>query len=216
MPSSKKITKSKTNVKKSTGETSSMNQNLKEVESTEASTTEASTTEASTTEASTTEVNVDELVVEEVQNLEFENQYNQLSEVITQLSSQVKEVQMNMKNLHRIHSKEIKSLEKRTKKKRTGRDGKNSPSGFTQPTKITDDLALFLGVEKGSMLPRTEVTKKVNTYIKEHGLQWPQNKRHIKPDKKLGKLLNVGKDEDLTYFNLQTYLKPHYIKKIVV
>ena len=205
MPSSKKNVKSKTNLKTNDENSSSIKETPKPVvESVEPSITESSITESST------------VVVEDEPNLEFENQYNQLSDVITNLLLQVKEVQSHMRNLHKIHSKEIKLLEKKTKKKRTGRDGKKSPSGFTQPTKITDDLALFLGVDKGSMLPRTEVTKKVNTYIKEHGLQWEQNKRHIKPDKKLGKLLNVGKDEDLTYFNLQTYLKPHYIKKIVV
>ena len=120
-----------------------------------------------------------------------------------------------MKNLQKLHNKEVKTLQKKTKRKRNSRDGKSkNPSGFTQPTKITDDLASFLNVEKGSMLPRTEVTKKVNEYIKQHGLQWPENKRHIKPDKKLGKLLNVGKDQELTYFNLQTFLKPHYIKEV--
>jgi chromatin remodeling complex protein RSC6 len=154
-------------------------------------------------------------LVEDDQSAEFTNQFNELSTIVNTLLSSLKDVQSQMKNLQKIHNKEVKTLQKKTKKKRTSRDGKSkNPSGFTQPTKITDELAVFLNVEKGSMLPRTEVTKQVNVYIKEHGLQWEQNKRHIKPDKKLGKLLNVGKDQDLTYFNLQTYLKPHYIKEV--
>lgn len=154
-------------------------------------------------------------LVEEDQSVEFMNQYNELSSIVSTLLSSLKDVQSQMKNLQKLHAKEVKVLQKKTKKKRSSRDGKSkNPSGFTQPTKITDDLAAFLNVEKGTMLPRTEVTKKVNAYIKENGLQWEQNKRHIKPDKKLGKLLNIGKDQELTYFNLQTFLKPHYVKEV--
>ena len=148
----------------------------------------------------------------EDESVEFTNQFQALSSIILNMASQFKEVQSQLKTLQKTHAKEVKALQKRTRK-RKNRDGKaKSPSGFTQPTKISDDLATFLGLDKGSEIPRTEVTKKINSYIKEHNLQWEKNKRHIKPDKKLGGLLNVGKGEELTYFNLQTYLKPHYIK----
>lgn len=150
----------------------------------------------------------------EDESVEFTNQFQALSSIILNMASQFKEVQFQLKTLQKTHAKEVKALQKRTRK-RKNRDGKaKSPSGFTQPTKITDELAGFLGLDKGSEIPRTEVTKKINCYIKEHDLQWEQNKRHIKPDKKLGSLLKVGKGEDLTYFNLQTYLKPHYIKAV--
>ena len=148
----------------------------------------------------------------EDESVEFTNQFQALSSIVLNMASQFKEVQSQLKALQKTHAKEVKALQKRTRK-RKNRDGKaKSPSGFTQPTKISDALAGFLGLDKGSELPRTEVTKKINAYIKENDLQWEKNKRHIKPDKKLGGLLNVGKGEELTYFNLQTYLKPHYIK----
>jgi chromatin remodeling complex protein RSC6 len=40
-----------------------------------------------------------------------------------------------------------------------------------------------------------------------------KNKHDINPDAKLRSLLNVKADEKLTYFNLQKYLNPHYLKK---
>ena len=105
MPSSKKNVKSKTNVKTNDENSSSIKETPKPVvESVEPSITESSITESST------------VVVEDEPNLEFENQYNQLSDVITNLLLQVKEVQSHMRNLHKIHSKEIKLLEKKTKK----------------------------------------------------------------------------------------------------
>jgi chromatin remodeling complex protein RSC6 len=150
----------------------------------------------------------------EDESVEFTNQFQALSSIILNMASQFKEVQSQLKTLQKTHAKEVKALQKRTRK-RKNRDGKaKSPSGFTQPTKISDQLAGFLGLDMGSEIPRTEVTKKINCYIKENNLQWEKNKRHIKPDKKLGGLLNVGKGEELTYFNLQTYLKPHYIKAL--
>ena len=172
--------------------------------------TETSTAPVESTTVTETSTAVTPMVEDE--SVEFTNQFQALSSIVLNMASQFKEVQSQLKALQKTHAKEVKALQKRTRK-RKNRDGKaKSPSGFTQPTKISDALAGFLGLDKGSELPRTEVTKKINAYIKENNLQWEKNKRHIKPDKKLGGLLNVGKGEELTYFNLQTYLKPHYIK----
>ena len=175
----------------------------------------APTESTASTESTMTETTSSVTPMVEDESVEFTNQFQALTSIILNMASQFKEVQLQLKTLQKTHHKEVKALQKRTRK-RKNRDGKaKSPSGFTQPTKITDELAGFLGLDKGSEIPRTEVTKKINVYIKEHNLQWEKNKRHIKPDKKLGSLLNVGKGEELTYFNLQTYLKPHYIKKVI-
>jgi upstream activation factor subunit UAF30 len=80
---------------------------------------------------------------------------------------------------------------------------------FERPTKVTDELCIFLGKPKETLMSRSEVTKAVNNYVKEKGLK---NKHDIKPDAALKKLLLVGEGEPLTYFNLQRYLNRHYIK----
>ena len=61
-------------------------------------------------------------------------------------------------------------------------------------------------------MARTDVTRDINKYIREHGLQDKENGRKINPDSKLSSLLKVGKDEVLTYFNLQRYMSPHFAK----
>ena len=71
----------------------------------------------------------------------------------------------------------------------------------------------FLGLKKGELIARTGVTKRINAYCKEHGLQKESDKRTILPDKKLGDLLNVKKGDDVTFFNLQTYMKVHFPNK---
>jgi chromatin remodeling complex protein RSC6 len=86
------------------------------------------------------------------------------------------------------------------------------PSGFVKPTPISDELAEFIGMPVGSLMSRTEVSRKINRYIKENGLQDQENDRKINPDEKLRNLLNIGMDVELTYFNLQKYMKHHFIK----
>ena len=86
------------------------------------------------------------------------------------------------------------------------------PSGFVKPTLISDELAMFLGKPVGTEMARTEVSRAINRYIKENGLQDPENDRKINPDEKLRNLLSLKEEDELTYFNLQKYMKPHFIK----
>jgi len=86
------------------------------------------------------------------------------------------------------------------------------PSGFVTPTKISDELAMFLGKPVGTEMARTDVSRHINSYVRYHNLQDPQNGRRINPDTKLRALLRIGQNEELTYFNLQKYMKHHFIR----
>ena len=84
------------------------------------------------------------------------------------------------------------------------------PSGFVAPTLLSDELATFLGKPVGTMMARTDVSKLINKYIADNRLQDLQNGRIINPDAKLRKLLRLPNGEELTYFNLQKYMKHHF------
>jgi hypothetical protein len=88
------------------------------------------------------------------------------------------------------------------------------PSGFCKPVKISLELKTFLGFNNNSNieLSRVDVFKRVDKYIKQYNLQKPVNKRIINPDKILAKLFGLKPTDELTYFNLQKYLSPHFIK----
>ena len=124
------------------------------------------------------------------------------------LQSDVKRLQKNVARTLRDNAKRNR---RRRKADRAGQP-KRAPSGFAKPALISDELCDFLGMDKGTEMARTEVTKHLTTYIKEHSLQDAVNRRKIIPDKALGKLLNVGKDDEVTYFNLQKYMKVHFPK----
>lgn len=113
--------------------------------------------------------------------------------------------------LAKLSMRELKAALKasrRSKRKASTR----KPSGFVKPCPISAQLASFLGKPSGTSMARTEVTKEINAYIREHKLQDPNNGRHILPNQALKKLLNLAKTDDLTYFNLQRYMSPHFSK----
>jgi len=87
------------------------------------------------------------------------------------------------------------------------------PSGFTKPSKISNELAEFLGKPIGTEISRTDVSSIINRYIRINKLQDAQNGRKINPDAKLRSILTLGENDELTYFNLSRYIKHHFIKE---
>ena len=121
----------------------------------------------------------------------------------------------DFKNLEKAVSRELKSaLKASAKKRRTS--GNRQPSGFVKPTRISDELAEFLGKAVGTEMARTSVSKEINAYIRANNLQDEKNGRKINPDNKLSNLLKLSKEDELTYFNLQKFMKHHFIKAVPV
>jgi len=113
--------------------------------------------------------------------------------------------------LERQTVRELKNAQKACQKKKR-KTGNRAPSGFVKPTLISNELAGFLGKPEGSEMARTEVTREINKYIRTNNLQDKENGRKINPDKKLTSLLKLKKGDELTYFNLQRYMSPHFAK----
>ena len=124
-------------------------------------------------------------------------------------------VKNDFKTLEKAVSREMKIAQKASSKKRRN-VGNRKPSGFIKPTRISDELAGFLGKTVGTEMARTEVSKEINAYIHAHSLQDKSNGRIIHADAKLSKLLKLEKEDELTYFNLQRYMKHHFHKTDVV
>ena len=137
-------------------------------------------------------------------------QFTSLLAQLTSLRSQLTAVTTQVRSLSKRADREIKQAQKQGRKKR--KSGNRAPSGFVKPTKISVELAGFLGKPKGTEMARTEVTREINSYIRAHKLQDPKNGRRILADAKLRKLLKLKKDDELTYFNLQRFMSPHFAK----
>jgi len=138
------------------------------------------------------------------------NQFDTVLATLSALRSQLTSVTSQVRALSKRSEREVKQAQKNGRKKR--KTGNRAPSGFVKPTKISLELAKFLGKPKGTEMARTQVTREINGYIRQHSLQDPQNGRRILADSKLKKLLKLTDTDELTYFNLQRYMSPHFAK----
>lgn len=133
-------------------------------------------------------------------------------EMFNKLQQDVKDINVNLKFIQKYMLKNNKVAAKKSTK---NLKDKKPPSGFAKPTKISDELAEFLNLDKGSLLARTDVTRLINQYIIKHNLQDPKDRRHIIPDDSLRNIMQLEKDstENVTYFNLQRFIKHHFMKE---
>jgi upstream activation factor subunit UAF30 len=178
----------------------------KAIKSTEAPA--ATTPETTTPTENVTEVTVEKPVTpESTANEKFE----QLSKRVADLTDLLKQLTTELKTVQKDIVKMVKTSSKKQKVRNTN-GAKKTPSGFAKPTRLSDELCDFLGETRGTELARTTVTRRLNEYIKQHSLQDSEDKRRIHPDDKLNKILKVNGNTDLTYFNLQSAIKHHFVK----
>jgi chromatin remodeling complex protein RSC6 len=91
-------------------------------------------------------------------------------------------------------------------------EARRANNAFLKPRPLSDELATFMGLPAKSQKSQTEVTEFVSRYVKSHNCFDPNFKRRIIPDAKLAKLLRAKDGEEVTYLNLQKFLKVHFIK----
>lgn len=140
--------------------------------------------------------------------------FDQFSDFMSRLqavSASMSSLRTEFRGLERQVTRELKAAAKITLKRKR-KSGNRAPSGFVKPTLISNELAAFLNKPIGTEMARTEVTREINAYIREHKLQDKDNGRKIIADKKLTSLLKLKKGDELTYFNLQKYMSPHFAK----
>ena len=143
----------------------------------------------------------------------YAEEFTHLLGQLRTLQTTLKELTLYTAKLEKRVAKDQKVVQKRVNGKRKRAPGSSSPSGFSKPGKVSDELRTFLKLGKDDLIARTEVTKRINAYCKEHNLQGEKDKRILKADKTLMKLLRLKKGDELTFFNLQRYMKVHFPNK---
>ena len=137
-----------------------------------------------------------------------------LNDNITNTKSMINTIRGVIKENEKVN-KELDKLRNKRSRNKTERSANTQQSGITKPVSISNELAKFLGVAAGTLVPRNEVTKGVSGYVKQNDLSDPTNKQKFvlddRPAAKTLRALLGNPAEDVTYFNLQRYLKHHYI-----
>jgi|LauGreDrversion2_3_1035106.scaffolds.fasta_scaffold113009_1 chromatin remodeling complex protein RSC6 len=140
---------------------------------------------------------------------ELNDEISELLKLLQNRSSLDNQIKNAVKGIEKKVARMSKLMEKSSKRKRSSG---SKVSGFEKPTPISDELAKFVGEPNGALLARTAISKKIHEYVKANNLQDPKNRRIINPDAKLKKLLKTGPTDELSYFNLQKFLKVHFKK----
>ena len=81
---------------------------------------------------------------------------------------------------------------------------RGSNQGLMKPVQPSAELAAVVG---NTPMPRTEITKRIWDYIKDHNLQDPQNKRLINADAKLKPVF--GGKQQVSMFELAKLVSGH-------
>jgi len=143
--------------------------------------------------------------------------FNKLINQFQEITSLMKTLQSNLNILKKEVLRERKEDKKKIEKTKTKKNKQNKQkkgTGFAAPSPISDDLASFLGLPPSSSMARTEVTAKIYEYVKTNNLQDAENKKNIIPDAALLKLFTPDPSKPVTFFNIQTYLKEHFLPAI--
>jgi chromatin remodeling complex protein RSC6 len=136
-------------------------------------------------------------------------QFESIIDSLHLFRSQINGLQQQIRVLEKNIKKQMKTLKKESTKSKN--KGNRKPSGFAKPSKVTNELCEFMNKKEGTEIARTEVTRALCSYIKQHKLENTENSKIIAPDDKLKTLLGIEEGQELTYFTIQKFMNKHFI-----
>ena len=128
---------------------------------------------------------------------------------IESLSADITSLRSEVKNLAKLVRKVRAHQEDPTGEKTKERTKNN---GFNRKMEVSEKLKAFLALPDGEAISRSDVTRRINKYIKDNELKHPENGRVIVMDDALTGLLSPPEGEQVTFLNIQKFISPHYIK----
>ena len=134
-----------------------------------------------------------------------------LQDQLTAIRDSASAALSTLKRVGKRAAAEIKDARKKKRRVRAeGAEGEPAKlNNFTTPLPISDELSVFLGGGKGNQMSIAQVKSAIHKYVNEKNLRV---KHDITPDAPLRKLLAIDTESKLTIFNIQTYLRRHFIK----
>ena len=150
-----------------------------------------------------------------VSDTPYLEEFSAVVSALDEAMATIRGLRARLQKLEKQVHRDTKALNKKAsgKRARKPRDPNAPKSGFAKEGPVSDEMRKFLGLKKDELISRTDVTKRIHEYCKTKNLQNPDDKRHIKADASLRKLLKMSKDDDLTFFNLQKFMKVHFPNK---
>ena len=153
-----------------------------------------------------------------------ESQLSALAETLkalsTDLSTRVREAVKAVQEAAKSAKREARDSKKKKKvdpatmtaEQRAAWEKRRANNAFLVQRPLTEELCHFMGLKAGETRSQTQVTKFISEYVKKHSCFDPSFKRRILPNAALAKLLRVSDKDEVTYLNLQSFLKVHFVK----
>jgi chromatin remodeling complex protein RSC6 len=146
----------------------------------------------------------------------------QLKALSTEFTTKVREAVKSVQEASKAAKKEQRDSKKKRKinpadmtpEQKKAWEARRANNAFLVQRPLTPELATFMGIASGSKRSQTEVTKFISDYVKSHNCYDPSFKRRIIPNAALAKLLRVDDKTEVTYLNLQKFLKVHFVKPV--
>ena len=143
-----------------------------------------------------------------------------LKALSTELSTKVRDAVKAVQEAAKTAKREARDSKKKKRKdpatmtpeEKAAWEARRANNAFLVQRPLTDELCHFMGLKSGDTRSQTQVTKFISEYVKTHSCFDPSFKRRILPNAALAKLLRVGDKDEVTYLNLQSFLKVHFIK----
>ena len=144
----------------------------------------------------------------------------QLKALSTEFTTRVREAVKATQEAAKAAKKEARDSKKKrrvdpatmTPEQKAAWEARRANNAFLKQKPLSPELAAFMGIKAGEKRSQTEVTKFISEYVKTHNCYDPSFKRRIIPNAALAKLLRVDDKTEVTYLNLQKFLKVHFVK----
>jgi chromatin remodeling complex protein RSC6 len=140
---------------------------------------------------------------------EFTAKVREAVKATQEAAKQAKKEQRDSKKKRKINPEDM------TPEQKKAWEARRANNAFLVERPLTPELCSFMSIAVGSKRSQTQVTKYISDYVKSHNCFDPNFKRRILPNAALAKLLRVDDKTEVTYLNLQRFLKVHFVKPVV-
>ena len=148
------------------------------------------------------------------------NLAEQLKALSTEFTIRVRDAVKATQEAAKAAKKEARDSKKKRKvdpatltpEQRVAWEARRANNAFLKEKPLSPELCQFMGLKAGEKRSQTDVTKFISEYVKSHSCFDPTFRRRILPNAALAKLLRVDDKTEVTYLNLQKFLKVHFLK----
>lgn len=175
----------------------------------------------------------DDIVIDITDNVDstttseaYESTFRDVENILKDFKTAITKLRQLKREIVTMEKSLRKHEERKARRKRASLDenGNKRKNGFSLENNIiSDELCDFIGHPKGTPISRSEVTRRLTAYVKEHNLQDPEDKRYVNLDSEAGSklkdLLSEVLDKEgnpcrLTIITINKFISKHYVGKV--